>query len=57
MRPQYLTAGPVVCPAVQEIYPGSKKNHFRAIKEKTGIPYENMVGRRRAARPPDRLTA
>lgn len=26
-----------------EIYPGSKKTHFRAIHERTGIPYESMV--------------
>jgi hypothetical protein len=31
------------CDTPQEIYPGSKRNHFKAIKDKTGIPYENMV--------------
>ncbi|PRW21055.1 magnesium-dependent phosphatase-1 isoform A [Chlorella sorokiniana] len=26
-----------------EIYPGSKRTHFRRIHERTGIPYEHMV--------------
>ncbi len=27
----------------KEIYPGSKIEHFRALKEKSGFPYERMI--------------
>lgn len=30
-------------PRRQEIYPGSKLTHFRAIHKASGIPYQDMV--------------
>eukprot|EP00798_Chlamydomonas_sp_ICE-L_P021435 gene21435-28400_t len=39
--------GPVsmwdLCNGIQEIYPGSKLTHFKAIKNKTNIEFEDMV--------------
>jgi Acid Phosphatase len=35
--------------AMQEIYPGNKKTHFQRIHKQTGVPYADMVRRRKPA--------
>lgn len=46
-RPDAVAAAllllPVTANQLQEIYPGSKKTHFKAIQQKTGIKYKQML--------------